>query len=298
MGAMFFVLILIVILALGVIWLSAGIVFFLMRDKKNSFKGLGIGLCILGIVTMAIPVGWYLFIRISNSIPDENYVDTGVMLEWQTDGEIGPEYFEYEGVIYEGLTMKENKFYYGLAEDVKGEPAFNIQYPLTLAERIWVGRYATMMYHLENDMGLKLFTDEYTIYCPQDELEKVKAYYQNDDNYEWYLETSYYDENKEPYYFSEEKKVSLTKEELSVINELKVTEADTSLAYVEDAEEYHLLKRSKDGIMEGRTTLAYDQGIWYWNTDVADEEADETETWYNYVCELPETVTEKLNRVK
>ena len=297
MGAMFFVLILAAVFVLGIIWLSAGIVFYLMREKKNCFKGLGIGLCILGSVTMAIPVGWYLFIRINNSILEEDYVNTGVMLEWQSDGEEGLEYFVYEDKRYTALVMKENKFYYQVEEEVEREAVFNIQYPLTFFEKVWVGKTASTMYHLENGAGMKMFTDGYTIYCLEDELEKAQAYYKNDDNYKWYLETGYYNEDKDPAYSSVEKEISLTKEEISAINNLKVTDADTSLKYEEDAKEYNLLKKSKDGVVSGRASLMYDKGVWYWDTDVADVEAETAETWYNFACELPGTVIEKLNKL-
>lgn len=51
-------------------------------------------------------------------------------------------------------------------------------------------------------------------------------------------------------------------------------------------------KISKDGFMSAIITLAYHNEKWYWRTEIMDDTTPEN---FEYVIELPKTLTKKIN---
>lgn len=108
MGALFFMLLMLGLLCAGVFSLLLGLLFQFLR-RRGKRKGVpkkrhAVFSCIFltsGILLCILPVGWWLFLRDSNSSITADYVDTGVMVE----GGYHDGAFTADGVTYEPLPL-------------------------------------------------------------------------------------------------------------------------------------------------------------------------------------------------
>lgn len=69
-------------------------------------------------------------------------------------------------------------------------------------------------------------------------------------------------------------------------------ERDKTIAF-DDIENFaSLVKISNDGFISGTASLAACNGVWYWRSEVIDENAD---GWPEYVVPLPENIAKQIN---
>ena len=121
------------------------------------------------------------------------------------------------------------------------------------------------IHELKHDKWKVIYQEGDLLFLDEDIKEATK-YYTNDDNYDWFIVFNSGE--------TELKKViSITDEELVVLNNLDRVKAEKTILF-EDIELFaDILKISKDGFVQGITTVALVEGNWYYKTEVM---ADDT----------------------
>lgn len=137
------------------------------------------------------------------------------------------------------------------------------------------------IHELKHDKWKVIYQEGDLLFLDEDIKEAAK-YYTNDDNYDWFIVFNSGE--------TELKKViSITDEELVVLNNLDGVKAEKTILF-EDIELFaDILKISKDGFVQGITTVALVEGNWYYKTEVM---ADDTR---EYVIPISESLNKKIN---
>ena len=137
------------------------------------------------------------------------------------------------------------------------------------------------IHELKHDKWKVIYQEGDLLFLDEDIKEAAK-YYTNDDNYDWFIVFNSGE--------TELKKViSITDEELVVLNNLDRVKAEKTILF-EDIELFaDILKISKDGFVQGITTVALVEGNWYYKTEVM---ADDTR---EYVIPISESLNKKIN---
>lgn len=137
------------------------------------------------------------------------------------------------------------------------------------------------IHELKHDKWKVIYQEGDLLFLDEDIKEATK-YYTNDDNYDWFIVFNSGE--------TELKKViSITDEELVVLNNLDRVKAEKTILF-EDIELFaDILKISKDGFVQGITTVALVEGNWYYKTEVM---ADDTR---EYVIPISESLNKKIN---
>lgn len=176
---------------------------------------------------------------------------------------------EYEGEKYVLLEYPASVFYYDYQYDDSGEFEVEGIYPFkgTQWDMVWV----------EGD-----------VYCIKDQAKEAAAYYGNDANYEWFVVID--EEDEEVTY-----PLRLTTEEIESLYAIEEAERDNSIFFEEIETFGSIIKVSKDGFIKAGIGLAQYDGSWYWRTETINEDKEQDGAWAEYICELPETVIEKIN---
>lgn len=116
------------------------------------------------------------------------------------------------------------------------------------------------------------------------------AYYADKSNYSW----SAVIEDPE----SEETTVipiTMSPEDSDYIYNMENADRETTLDF-DDIEIFAtLIKTSDDRLISGSLSLAYSEGVWYWRTEIIDENAD---GWPEYTVPLPKAVSDQLDKHK
>lgn len=233
-----------------------------------------------GCVCMLLFAGTLLFLRHTNGQPEEGYIDTGVMVEWQG------ETFTYQDVKYVPVyddNAEEVFSYFPAIEESGLEVAFNIKPKTNLLDRIFNANYEENVYRIDSGEGTTLYYN-YFVFCPESKKEHIREYYEQNRNWSIVMNSFSEDEYEIP--------IDLTADEeklLGNINDLKSTKISTSEIRM-DAD---LKFTTSDGVLEGVTGLCFDGEKWYWDTDEVEEDSSGEEVVY-IVCELPELLNEKL----
>lgn len=177
MGGMFF------LLCAGGVLLLLGLVFLWLRreDKRNGtpekrHKELAERFLILGGVACVLPVLFWLFLYLENSMEGAGYVHTGKMVEHQSEGR-----FVVEGVTYERLDVARSELC------PKGAAVFSWD-NRTVMDRLFGYQTRGNYYALENALGLDLVRGG-DLWCRADQIEQARAWYADDGNYQWYVQT-------------------------------------------------------------------------------------------------------------
>lgn len=124
------------------------------------------------------------------------------------------------------------------------------------------------------------------MYIQEEQEDEIKEYYFNDENYDWSI--IIYEGEKE-----DTIPVTMEEETIKELYQLNEKEKEFSI-YFDDMETFGVLeKRSKDGIISARASLAYYENVWYWRTEETDESK---EHWPEYVFELPKGIVEQIQR--
>lgn len=125
------------------------------------------------------------------------------------------------------------------------------------------------------------------VYCHTDDFDDANAYYNNHENYVWYVTIE--DGDKEFTY-----PLEISMEDFEYIYRMEDMDKETAIFFDEIETQGSLIKISKDGFIEGRTGLAEYQGQWYWRTETIDENRERNGEWPEYMIPLPETVTDQI----
>ncbi len=177
MGAVFLILFMIVLLGLGLAGIVCGVIGLIVgrqRRKKNQNlpKILTVVFSVvlsIGFVIASIPVGFFSFIAIVNTLPPEGFVKTDIVIE--EDGYQDTR-FTADGIVYEVLDFS----VYDI--DAMTTPVFTY-YTSGFLNGARCGNYFTV----ENGQGFSLVCSEYgALFCPAGEKEEVIAYYTDVEN--------------------------------------------------------------------------------------------------------------------
>lgn len=194
----------------------------------------------------------------------------GVALAWgvysvgSTEDTAADDAIEYEGNMYEPVAFNADIFYYCYNGDEYFEE--DIKYPITGAD--W-----------------KMVYDSGDLFCISDRADEANAYYTDDDNYDWFVTISEKDSEKEMTY-----PIEVSGEELSYIYGMEDMDREKPL-FFDEIEAFATLKKvSRDGMVQGRTELAYSRGDWYWRSEIIDESKERDGTWPEYVQKLPDSL--------
>jgi len=259
------------------------------EGKKNKvLKVFSLAVLILGIVSCLIPLGWFVFLRAANSIPEEDYVDTGKMAEWENGG------FIYEDEKYVEVCFPENIFMYSVNDGSKMKPVLNASAGKTFWEKLFVGGKGNIVtiYEIDNATGENLYYD-YLLYCEESKTDEIEAYYADDQNYQWF--TRVWDDDDNAVLES----VELTGDDLQFIYNMDADDAKESLDINDSLMWVELVKKSKDDVVEGYIDIVCDGDTWYWDTGVWDESKDEQGSYADFVYQLPDELGKKFeNMVK
>lgn len=175
---------------------------------------------------------------------------------------------KYKGGQYTLLQYPIDIFYYDLAEGVEG---YEEDETVLLKGSNW-----PMVYNSGD------------VFCHEDDVDDANAYYNNHENYDWYVVIDAEDAEKT---YS----LEISMEDFEYIYQMKDIDKETAI-FFEDIETMgSLIKVSKDGFIEGRTGLAQYEGNWYWRTEIIDESREKDGTWPEYVIPLPDTVNAEIN---
>lgn len=172
MGALFAAVFFLVLAVIGILGAVAGIVGLVIGIKKQTSgdpfgKVLTIVFAVvlsLGIIITLIPMGFFSFIVIVNTVPPDGFVETAIVIE--EDGYQDTQ-FTADGVVYEclGFTMYDT--------NAVGDPVFTYKTAGFLN-----GSQCGNYYAVENNQGFDLVSDEFgALFSPVGERERVIAYY-------------------------------------------------------------------------------------------------------------------------
>ena len=171
----------------------------------------------------------------------------------------------YEGKTYVYMGFNPDIFYYDMA--VGGNYEEYTIYPME--ETQW-----DMVYRSGD------------LYVLSSQVEEARAYYLDDANYTW-AALIYEEDSEEPVTVE----LMLTEEERAGVYGMYALPRDKTLAF-DDIEKFATLqKTSLDGFIDGDIQLALYEGVWYWRSEVIDEN---TEGWPEFVYALPSSLSEKI----
>lgn len=177
MSAMF------LLLCVGGALLVLGLVFLWLRreDKRNGtpekrHKKLAERCLILGGAACVLPVSFWLFLYLENSMEGAGYVHTGKMVEHRSE-----KTFAVEGTLYERLDVARSELC------PKGTAVFSWD-NRTVMDRLFGYQNRGNYYALENAPRLDLVRGG-DLWCRADQIEQARAWYGDDGNYQWYVQT-------------------------------------------------------------------------------------------------------------
>jgi hypothetical protein len=114
------------------------------------------------------------------------------------------------------------------------------------------------------------------------QVNEATKYYSNDDNYEWFIVFDIEDNELK-------KGISINEKELDSLYNLDNEKRGKTIVF-DDIEMFaDVLKVSKDGFVQGVTTIAMVDGNWYYKTEVMTDDDRE------YVIKLSDSLSEKIN---
>lgn len=119
------------------------------------------------------------------------------------------------------------------------------------------------------------------LFIKNDQVKKATKYYQQDKNYDWYI---VFDNGENEI----KKSINISDKELSSLYKIEEQEKKYTIVF-DDIEMFaDILKVSKDGLVQGVTTLAKVKGNWYYKTEIM------TDNDREYVLDIPKTLNEKI----
>lgn len=123
------------------------------------------------------------------------------------------------------------------------------------------------------------------LFVVEDQVEKAISYYSNDKNYDWVFVLDFgYEEKEYP--------ISIRRKDLKYIYKMDDMKKRNSLLFDEIEKMGSLKKISKDNTIYASIGLAYNEGYWYWRSEIID---DSKENDPEFVIKLPLSLNNKIN---
>lgn len=142
--------------------------------------------------------------------------------------------------------------------------------------------------YYEEDTIHPVFHKEYDVvyfngdlFIKSNQIKKATKYYQQDKNYDWYI---VFDNGEDEI----KKSININDKELSSLYKIEEQEKKYTIVFNDIEMFADLLKVSKDGLVQGVTTLAKVKGNWYYKTEIM------TDNDREYVLNIPKTLNEKI----
>lgn len=148
----------------------------LIQHKTPRYWGL-----VIGAVLILMPLVWIFDIRAGNAADGE--VDTGTLIEWETEDES----FEYQGQHYQKLHLTigdaEPAIYFdGRETRAATRAVFNITAEINVLERLFNAEDKDTIFFVNDN----LLADWGGYYVSDGNMKRVKAYYEDRENYDFY----------------------------------------------------------------------------------------------------------------
>ena len=185
MGAIFFIVFLAAIAALGVALLLVGIIGTVIcrkrrRENQNTYVRFPViftVIIVIGCLTLLPPIGFASFIVLVNAMPPDGFVETDILIE--EDGYQDTQ-FTADGVVYKVTE------YYAICDQDELTPVFTYK-----TKGFMNGSQCGNYYSFESSLSFSLVCDELgAVFCPADKLTELNNYYSNPENliayfYDW-----------------------------------------------------------------------------------------------------------------
>ena len=144
---------------------------------------------VLGLIVELIPIGSVIGVRTANSYASKSIVkaESGKIVYWgiNENGDVSSGRFEMDGTNYVGLELG------GSTETWKlGKPVANIRYKSSeegfnkFMSFLYARDDTSTLYPIINEKGFKLYTIGSDIFCPENQIELVTAYYKDISNFD------------------------------------------------------------------------------------------------------------------
>lgn len=177
MGTLFAIAFFLILLGVGLITLIISIVGLVIGKKRRKAQkpfsailtAVFTVILFLGVALTTLPVGFFSFIAIVNSIPPEGFVETEIVIE---ENGYQDTKFTADGVVYEVLdfVLCDNEY--------ASTPIFTYK-----TSGFLNGSQCGNYYAIENSQNFRLVSDEHgLLFAPTEEKERVIAYYTNMEN--------------------------------------------------------------------------------------------------------------------
>jgi len=181
-----------------------------------------------------------------------------------------------------------------VVEQVQTNKYVNIEYP----EDVFMYTYNNVdnkmfevdqTYEIEHELW-EIIMSEDDLYVNKKQSKEAKAYYQDVNNYDWYIVFDDEEYQLHP--------IIIDEKELTVIDNFTDMEKNMSVFFDEMKEFGSLVKISKDKLIYGTTTIVKHEDTWYYKSDIIDDEIEEDGTNPTYVKMLPLSLNDKIKKLE
>ncbi len=281
MGAIAAIVFFVFLLTVGTIGIIAGIIGLIIGCKKRkNGKPISKLLTVVVVIVLSIsilitliPVGFFSFIVIVNSMPPDGFVETEVVID---ENGYQDTRFTADGVVYEALDFQVYD------TDAISNPIFTYK-----TDGFLNGSQCGNYYAINNNQGFNLVSDEFgSLFCPVEEAESVIAYYTDIANLGGYYEN----------WEGQELKLSGDeKEAIQYFLDLDISLLPQEQIFLEDAEEFEIKLVCKEDLIyvESHWFLFFNDKLYY----VYDSDFAEDDGLQYTLIKLPDAVSEPLQNI-
>lgn len=149
------------------------------------------------------------------------------------------------------------------------------------------GEEVSEYYVIDGEAGQIILYDEF-LYCEEQSEDAIKEYYEDDSNYEWFVE---FDRDDEYVRFP----INISEDEKNAIYALDLAKKEKTLYLNEVTDMATLMKVSKDNVVCSKINLVYYDGIWNWQTEIIDDNQMKDDYYAEYVHSLPKSVSDRID---
>ena len=278
MGAIATIVFFVFLLIAGTIGIIAGIIGLIIGCKKRKNgnpipKVLTVVFAVvlsIGIIITLMPVGFFTFIVIVNSMPPDGFVETEVVID---ENGYQDTRFTADGVVYEVLDFEVYD------TDAISNPIFSYK-----TDGFLNGSQCGNYYAIDNNQGFNLVSDEFgLLFCPIEETESVIAYYTEISNLDGYYDNW------------EGREFKLTGDEKGTIQyfwDLDISSLHQEQIVLENAEEFEIKLVCKENLIyvKSHWFLIFKDELYY----VYDSNFAEDDGLQYTLIKLPDAVSEPL----
>lgn len=161
------------------------------KNPKKRYLVIPVILLIISIVVELIPIGWLSTVRSANSsrADEVDWAKSSKIVYWSQDenGDEPIEKFKMNGTTYIEVDIPSSSDTWKLGEAVanlkykSNEKGLNKFMNILFASE---NTFTSTLYPVKNRGGFDLYTIGSNIYCPLFQVDKVKTFYDNFDNYD------------------------------------------------------------------------------------------------------------------